>query len=32
VILEMLHDASDLHDQELFEYLGDLDDRDSEEA
>jgi len=32
MILEMLHDASDLHDQELFEYLGDLDDRDSEEA
>ncbi|MDQ6710946.1 MAG: hypothetical protein M3Z11_10375 [Candidatus Dormibacteraeota bacterium] len=32
VILEMLNDASGLHDQELFEYLGDLDDLDSEEA
>lgn len=26
VILEMLHDASDLHDQELSVYLDDLDD------
>jgi RNA polymerase nonessential primary-like sigma factor len=26
VILEMLHDVSDLHDQELFVYLDDLDD------
>jgi DNA-directed RNA polymerase sigma subunit (sigma70/sigma32) len=32
VILEMLHDASSLHDQELFHYLDDLDDLDSEEA
>lgn len=32
VILEMLHGASDLHDQELFQYLDDLDDLDSEEA
>lgn len=32
VILEMLHGASEWHDQELFEYLDDLDDLDSEEA
>ncbi len=32
VILEMLHDASDLHDQELFHYLDDLDGAESEEA
>ncbi|GAC1478661.1 MAG: hypothetical protein PVSMB9_01380 [Candidatus Dormibacteria bacterium] len=32
VILEMLHGASDIHDQELFQYLDDLDDLDSEEA
>jgi DNA-directed RNA polymerase sigma subunit (sigma70/sigma32) len=32
VILEMLNGASDWHDQELFEYLDDLDDLDSEEA
>lgn len=32
VILEMLHDASDHHDQELSTYLDDLGDLDSEEA
>jgi len=32
VILEMLNDASEVHDQELFQYLDDLDDLDSEEA
>jgi len=32
VILEMLHGASEWHDQELFEYLDVLDDLDSEEA
>jgi DNA-directed RNA polymerase sigma subunit (sigma70/sigma32) len=32
VILEMLDDASGVHDQELFHYLDDLDDLDSEEA
>ncbi|HEY0492813.1 MAG TPA: hypothetical protein VGD57_05035 [Candidatus Dormibacteraeota bacterium] len=32
VILEMLSDASEVHDQELFQYLDDLDDLDSEEA
>jgi DNA-directed RNA polymerase sigma subunit (sigma70/sigma32) len=32
VILEMLNDASGVHDQELFQYLDDLDDLDSEEA
>jgi DNA-directed RNA polymerase sigma subunit (sigma70/sigma32) len=32
VILAMLNDASEVHDQELFQYLDDLDDLDSEEA
>lgn len=32
VILEMLNEASEVHDQELFQYLDDLDDLDSEEA
>ena len=32
VILEMLNGASEVHDQELFQYLDDLDDLDSEEA
>jgi RNA polymerase nonessential primary-like sigma factor len=32
VILAMLNGASEVHDQELFQYLDDLDDLDSEEA